>query len=45
MALAERINAFVKLGDFLSQFATSNPQLNSEVALNDLFFDGMKHHF
>lgn len=43
MALAARINAFVKLSDFLQQFATVNPVLNSEVAFNDLFFDGMKH--
>ncbi|WP_298511670.1 acyl-CoA reductase [uncultured Kordia sp.] len=43
MALAERINAFVKLGDFLSQFSTENPQPNMMVHLNDPFFDGMKH--
>ncbi|WP_420573860.1 acyl-CoA reductase [Kordia sp.] len=43
MALAERINAFVKLGDFLSQFSTKNPVQNTAVVLNDLFFDGMKH--
>lgn len=43
MALAERINAFVQLGTFLSQFSTENPQPNSDVLLNDTFFDGMKH--
>ncbi|KAB8152218.1 acyl-CoA reductase [Kordia sp. TARA_039_SRF] len=43
MALAERINAFVQLGNFLKQFATQVPQANSDVAFNELFFDGMKH--
>ncbi|EDP96024.1 acyl-CoA reductase [Kordia algicida OT-1] len=43
MALAERINAFVKLGRFLSQFSKENPQPNSAIPLNDLFFEGMKH--
>ncbi|MFK7749205.1 MAG: acyl-CoA reductase [Kordia sp.] len=43
MALAERINAFVKLGDFLSQFSVENPTPNSAILLNDPFFDGMKH--
>lgn len=43
MALAERINAFVQLGTFLSQFSTENPQPNSDALLNDTFFDGMKH--
>ncbi|MEM6687508.1 MAG: acyl-CoA reductase [Bacteroidota bacterium] len=43
MALAERINAFVKLGNFLSQFATANPTPNPDVAFNEIFFDGMKH--
>ena len=43
MALAERINAFVKLGDFLSQFSVENPKPNFSINLNDPFFDGMKH--
>jgi hypothetical protein len=43
MALAERINAFVKLGAFLKQFATKNPIQDSDIPLNELFFDGMKH--
>ncbi|WP_298420440.1 acyl-CoA reductase [uncultured Kordia sp.] len=43
MALAERINAFIKLGDFLSQFSTENPQPDFSINLNDPFFDGMKH--
>ncbi|AXG71582.1 acyl-CoA reductase (LuxC) [Kordia sp. SMS9] len=43
MALAERINAFVKLGDFINQFSIVNPVQNFEVILNDPFFDGMKH--
>lgn len=43
MALADRINAFVKLGGFLSQFSTENPKPSLAVLLNDPFFDGMKH--
>ncbi|MGH1383434.1 acyl-CoA reductase [Kordia sp.] len=43
MALAERINAFVNLGGFLSQFSTENPEPNFSINLNDPFFDGMKH--
>lgn len=43
MALAERINAFVQLGDFLSQFSTENPQPDFSINLNDPFFDGMIH--
>ncbi|WP_046755782.1 acyl-CoA reductase [Kordia jejudonensis] len=43
MALAERINAFVKLGAFLEQFATENPTPKFAVLLNDPFFDGMLH--
>ncbi|MCH2196689.1 acyl-CoA reductase [Kordia sp.] len=43
MALAERINAFVKLSDFLQQFSTETPVKNTIVPFNELFFDGMIH--
>lgn len=38
-----RINAFVKLGDFLSQFSTKGIEIKDNIANNDLFFDGFKH--
>ncbi|WP_066217990.1 acyl-CoA reductase [Formosa haliotis] len=43
MNLQQRINAFVKLGDFLSQFSTEEFQKNETVLFNDLFFNGFKH--
>ena len=43
MQLHQRINAFVKLGDFLSQFSNEVVQKKENVKLNDLFFDGFKH--
>jgi len=43
MQLQQRINAFVKLGDFLSQFSDKGEQEKDNVVLNDLFFDGFKH--
>ncbi|MBC2845210.1 acyl-CoA reductase [Winogradskyella flava] len=43
MDLQQRINAFSKLGDFLSQFSTKGIQKNETVEANDLFFDGFKH--
>ncbi|WP_430408889.1 acyl-CoA reductase [Kordia sp.] len=43
MALAERINAFVKLSAFLEQFSTENPQKDEKIPFNELFFDGMLH--
>ncbi|WP_046744691.1 acyl-CoA reductase [Kordia zhangzhouensis] len=43
MTLAERINAFVKLSDFLRQFSTENLIPQAEIAYNDLFFEGMRH--
>ena len=43
MALAERINAFVKLGVFLKQFAKENPKPINSIPFNDIFFDGMLH--
>ena len=43
MHLEQRINAFEKLGDFLSQFSTKTPLKNDDILFNDLFFDGFKH--
>ncbi|WP_296317564.1 acyl-CoA reductase [Winogradskyella sp. UBA3174] len=43
MDLQQRINAFVKLGAFLSQFTTNGTTKNAHIEANDLFFDGFKH--
>lgn len=43
MDLQQRINAFSKLGHFLSQFGTTSIQKDANVQANDLFFDGFKH--
>ncbi|WP_053992514.1 acyl-CoA reductase [Mangrovimonas sp. TPBH4] len=43
MNLPERIDAFVKLGDFLSQFAQSDFIKKENIPHNDLFFEGFKH--
>ncbi|GAA3589211.1 acyl-CoA reductase [Flavivirga amylovorans] len=43
MNLQQRINAFVKLGDFLSQFSNEVILKKDNVEHNDLFFDGFKH--
>ncbi|WP_426430534.1 acyl-CoA reductase [Winogradskyella sp. HB-48] len=43
MDLQQRINAFSKLGQFLSQFGTKGIQKDVGVEANDLFFDGFKH--
>ncbi|WP_298497956.1 acyl-CoA reductase [uncultured Algibacter sp.] len=43
MKLQERINAFVKLGDFLRQFSNEDIQKEDNVEHNDTFFDGFKH--
>ncbi|HMC00442.1 MAG TPA: acyl-CoA reductase [Flavobacteriaceae bacterium] len=43
MQLQQRINAFVKLGGFLSQFSNEGIHKKDDIALNDLFFDGFKH--
>ena len=42
MNLEKRINAFVQLGEFLSQFQPSGFVLNDTVQLNDLFLDPFK---
>lgn len=43
MNLQQRIDAFVKLGDFLSQFNATKIQQKDTVLFNDLFFDTFKH--
>lgn len=43
MNLEERIRAFVKLGDFLSQFSINGITQKENIPHNDLFFDGFKH--
>ncbi len=41
--MQQRIDAFVKLGTFLSQFSPSGIKKKEHIAYNDLFFDGFKH--
>ncbi len=43
MQLQERINAFVKLGDFLRQFSKEVIQKDDKVEHNAIFFDGFKY--
>ncbi|MCR8669141.1 acyl-CoA reductase [Aestuariibaculum sp. M13] len=43
MNLQQRINAFVKLGDFIRQFSNDTIEKQDTVELNDMFFDGFKH--
>ena len=43
MQLQERINAFVKLGDFLRQFSSEVTQKADNVEHNDFFFEGFKN--
>lgn len=43
MDLQQRINAFVKLGEFLNQFKQTDIIKNDSVDKNDLFFEGFKH--
>jgi len=42
MILENRINAFVKLGEFLSQFTTKNIIKKENILYNDIFFDAFK---
>jgi hypothetical protein len=44
MDLQQRINAFVKLGEFLSQFSNSGIVKREHIIDNDLFFEGFKQH-
>jgi len=41
--LQHRIEAFVKLGNFLSQFSRETITKKENIPFNDLFFDGFKH--
>lgn len=43
MDLQQRINAFTKLGDFLSQFSAEGIQKKDHIPYNDVFFDGFIH--
>jgi len=42
MLLKERIAAFTKLGDFLSQFTAEKIERNDDVWYNDIFFNAFK---
>jgi len=41
--MQQRIDAFVKLGEFLSQFSQSSIDKKDNIEFNDLFFDGFNH--
>ena len=41
--MQQRIDAFVKLGTFLSQFSQSGIEKKENITYNDLFFDGFTH--
>jgi len=43
MDLQQRINAFVKLGGFLSQFSNSGIQMKPDIENNEVHFEGFKH--
>jgi len=43
MSLDNRINAFIKLGEFLSQFSSENIQKKEDIQHNDLFFETFKN--
>ena len=43
MILEQRINAFAKLGKFLSQFTNKEPKKQDNIMHNDLFYDGFMH--
>ncbi|TNJ44556.1 acyl-CoA reductase [Tamlana fucoidanivorans] len=43
MQLQDRIDAFVKLGDFLRQFSNEDIQKDHNIEHNNIFFDGFKH--
>ncbi|WP_430927656.1 acyl-CoA reductase [Polaribacter marinivivus] len=42
-SIQNRIEAFSKLGDFLSQFSTKGIEKKENIPFNELFFDGFKH--
>lgn len=41
--MQQRIDAFVKLGSFLSQFSQAGIEEKENIEFNDLFFEGFKH--
>lgn len=43
MHLQQRINAFIQLGNFLSQFNVDGFEKKENIVHNELFFDGFKH--
>ena len=43
MDLQQRINAFLKLGEFIQQFSTVGLRKNEDLDANSLFFEGFKH--
>lgn len=43
MDLQQRINAFVKLGEFIAQFSTKGFDKNEHVTANASFFEGFRH--
>ncbi|WP_299381483.1 acyl-CoA reductase [uncultured Lacinutrix sp.] len=43
MTLEQRINAFSKLGTFISQFSSETFQEQDNIPHNELFFEGFKH--
>ncbi|WP_055445857.1 acyl-CoA reductase [Lacinutrix mariniflava] len=43
MTLEQRINAFTKLGAFISQFSSEEFKKHINIPHNDLFYDGFKH--
>jgi hypothetical protein len=43
MNLEQRIEAFIKLGEFLSQFSIKKIEKLNNIEHNDLFFNGFKH--
>lgn len=43
MNLDQRIDAFVKLGEFIKQFSRTEFEKNNNILHNELFFDGFKH--
>ena len=42
-SIQNRINAFVKLGTFLSQFSVENIKKEDNIEHNEIFFDGFLH--
>ncbi len=43
MTLTERKQAFIKLGEFISQFVDNTPRQKENIPQNDSFFEGMLH--